>query len=153
MIGHSTHKWERFVELLQMHEIQFLLDVRTKPQSRWSPQFNVAFLAEHLPEAGIRYSHQKVLGGKDPRPIPEIRAAIEQLLPLEKACMMCSEGDYLECHRHYLLAPVLLELQVPIIQIRPTGEAVEDTGPSAKTLKKMRQFLPNALGPAQTLLF
>jgi hypothetical protein len=39
-IGHSTQSQERFVELLNHHQIKALCDVRSKPYSRNNPQFN-----------------------------------------------------------------------------------------------------------------
>ena len=39
-IGHSTHTYERFIELLQRAGITAVADVRTSPHSRHFPQFN-----------------------------------------------------------------------------------------------------------------
>jgi uncharacterized protein (DUF488 family) len=39
-IGHSTHALPRFVELLAGHGVTRLIDVRTAPRSRTTPQFN-----------------------------------------------------------------------------------------------------------------
>jgi len=39
-IGHSTQPIAEFIELLQAHGIQVLVDVRTLPYSRRNPQFN-----------------------------------------------------------------------------------------------------------------
>ena len=39
-IGHSTHDWEHFVQLLQLHKIEVLGDVRSMPYSRFTPQYN-----------------------------------------------------------------------------------------------------------------
>jgi hypothetical protein len=35
MIGHSSLEWHRFVQLLERHQITKLIDVRTRPYSRW----------------------------------------------------------------------------------------------------------------------
>lgn len=143
MIGHSNLRWEAFTALLEQSGVRRLLDVRTSPRSRWCPHFNADKLAIQLPALGIGYQHLPALGGKDPRPIPELRAAIAQLLPLpEGTCLMCSEADYHECHRHYLLAPLLLAEGVQIKQIQRDGSLTEDAGPTPATLEKMRSFLP-----------
>jgi uncharacterized protein (DUF488 family) len=39
-IGHSNHSIGRFVELLRLHGIEIVCDVRSTPYSRFNPQFN-----------------------------------------------------------------------------------------------------------------
>jgi hypothetical protein len=39
-IGHSTYSYEHFLILLQQHQIEYLIDVRSAPYSRIAPQFN-----------------------------------------------------------------------------------------------------------------
>jgi len=62
-IGHSTHPIEEFIEMLQAHAIQSVVDVRTIPKSRHNPQFNEDDLKAALQKAHIRYKHLKKLGG------------------------------------------------------------------------------------------
>ncbi len=38
-IGHSSHTAERLVALLREHAVQVLVDTRSSPYSRFSPQF------------------------------------------------------------------------------------------------------------------
>ncbi len=144
MIGHSKHPWNEFVKLLQAHRVLCLVDVRTSPRSRWMPHFNAEALARQLAEIGVAYRHLPALGGKDPLPIPELRKTIAaELLPLAAGvCLMCSEGNHVECHRHYLLAPLFLELGIQVLQIDRSGSLTEDPGPTAATLERMRAFLP-----------
>src|SRR5437762_13024920 len=63
-IGHSTRPIEAFIELLQVHGIQLLGDVRTIPYSQRNPQFNSDALAESLVKAGLEYHHLPALGGR-----------------------------------------------------------------------------------------
>ena len=65
-IGHSTRSIEEFLDLLQAHGIQLLVDVRRFPASRRYPHFNQATLAQSLHAAGIRYLHMPALGGRRP---------------------------------------------------------------------------------------
>jgi hypothetical protein len=51
-IGHSNHPIEKFIELLRLHRIDALADVRSAPASRFNPQFNKKLLAESLKCAG-----------------------------------------------------------------------------------------------------
>ena len=39
-IGHSNHEPDRFAELLLDNRIDFLVDVRSYPYSRYAPHFN-----------------------------------------------------------------------------------------------------------------
>jgi uncharacterized protein (DUF488 family) len=54
-IGHSTHSETRFIDLLQLHHITAVCDVRSKPYSRRNPQFNREDLKETLDDNGIAY--------------------------------------------------------------------------------------------------
>jgi len=54
-IGHSTHTPERFLELLALHSITAVADVRSSPYSRHTPQFNREALSEMLKRSGIAY--------------------------------------------------------------------------------------------------
>src|SRR5699024_11881552 len=54
-IGHGNKKIEDFIAELKSFEIQFLLDIRSKPYSKWNPQFNQAALDLELENNGITY--------------------------------------------------------------------------------------------------
>lgn len=64
-IGHSTHTQLQLMDLLQQHNMQVLVDVRTIPRSTKNPQFNKDTLSEVLPQQhGIKYVWMgKELGG------------------------------------------------------------------------------------------
>jgi uncharacterized protein (DUF488 family) len=135
-IGHSAHPIERFLGLLQMHQIQMLADVRSIPASRFHPQYNQARLAASLTAAGIAYhSLGDRLGGRPgdpalypggrvrnsgerfPRPDfalvmqrPWFITGIADLLAIcasGRTAILCSEEDPARCHRHLLIAAYL----------------------------------------------
>ena len=54
-IGHSNHPLPAFTALLQQHNAVTVVDVRTSPHSRYSPQFNHAALRDSLEALGIDY--------------------------------------------------------------------------------------------------
>ena len=56
-IGHSNHKIEDFIDLLKMHEISCIVDVRSAPYSRYCPQFNLDMLTLDLRAADIEYMY------------------------------------------------------------------------------------------------
>jgi uncharacterized protein (DUF488 family) len=143
-IGHSTHSWEDFSKLLAAHDIEVVADVRSKPYSRFHPQFNREALARSLEGAGRRYLFLgKELGGKpqDPdRPLadelvweyirsrPQFKEGLARLLTEArhaKVCLMCAEADPGRCHRGQLLAPELAARGVEVHHILPDGSLLE----------------------------
>ncbi len=69
-IGHSNHPIEKFLGLLREHDIAVLVDARSQPFSRFSPQFSRKALERAVTDASIRYLFMgDLLGGR-----PEARA-------------------------------------------------------------------------------
>lgn len=66
-IGHWTCPEETFIGLLHGQDIELLVDVRSSPGSRASPQFNREAMPEWLRRADIGYRHLPELGGRRPR--------------------------------------------------------------------------------------
>ena len=54
-VGHSVLSLEDFFNLLRMHEIKTLVDVRSVPYSPRNPQFNRIELNQSLTNAGFNY--------------------------------------------------------------------------------------------------
>ncbi len=54
-IGHGARKAEDFLALLKRYGIEYLVDVRFQPFSRYHPQFSQQNLKSFLEENGIRY--------------------------------------------------------------------------------------------------
>ncbi len=121
-IGHSTHPIEKFVGLLQQHDIQVVADVRSTPFSRFNPQFNRASLAYSLASAGIRYEFLgEELGARSSDPgcyengrvsyarlaaTPLFRRGLEHVRDVartQRVAMMCAEREPLDCHRTILV--------------------------------------------------
>ncbi len=139
-IGHSTRSIEAFVQLLQAHGVQQLIDIRSVPRSRTNPQFNRDVLPESLQHAGIAYLHMPALGGlRHARPdspntawqnasfrgyadymqTPEFAAAIDQLIELgepKQTAIMCAEAVPWRCHRS-LVGDALAARGIPVEDI------------------------------------
>lgn len=123
-IGHSTRTLDEFVAALRSFGIRTLVDIRTVPRSRHTPQFNREELRRRLPRRGIRYTHMGELGGlRKPRPdstntawrnasfrgfadymeTPEFGAALRGLRALAReagpVAVMCAEAVPWRCHR------------------------------------------------------
>jgi hypothetical protein len=116
-IGHSNHSLEKFLELLLMHKITTIVDVRSIPQSRFSPQFNQKNLIEALTQIGCRYVFLgKELGGKrqekddEVLALPIFQEGCERLLREivgNRVALLCSEKDPAKCHRTYWVSRAL----------------------------------------------
>lgn len=63
-IGHWVNPIHEFVQMLQEHDIELLVDIRSYPGSSTSPQYNKEVLPAWLDEAGIKYMHMPGLGGR-----------------------------------------------------------------------------------------
>ena len=147
-IGHSTHPFERLVELLRPHGVEALADVRQAPRSRRVPHFDAERLAQALPRAGIAYAHLGELGGRrspardspndgwriaafrgyaDHLARAEFAAGLGRLTSLareRRTAIMCAEGLWWRCHRR-LIADVLVARGWRVRHIGPDGRARE----------------------------
>ena len=146
-IGHSTRSLDELVEALRSFGVDLLVDIRTIPRSRHTPQFNREALSRTLPERGIRYAHLKALGGlRKPRrdsantgwrnagfrgfadymDTPEFAAALEELRGLiggaGSAAIMCAEAVPWRCHRS-LVADALTAQGDTVLHIMAPGKA------------------------------
>jgi uncharacterized protein (DUF488 family) len=123
-IGFSNRAWEDTLEILEAFGIQRLVDIRTLPGSKHTPQFNREHLQEALPKANIEYVHLKKLGGlrkplkdatinaawrndsfrgyADYMQTPEFETSLNELIRLfvEKTTVYaCTEAVFWRCHR------------------------------------------------------
>lgn len=156
-IGHSNYPEERFLELLKLHEIEVVFDVRSHPYSGYSPQFNRETIEATLSKHEIGYVYVGwELGGRTEEPhlldsgrVNYQRLAksllfqrgLETLLQeggQRRGAMMCAEKDPMVCHRSILISRNLLERGIEILHI------LEDAG--IETHDEMEQRLLKTLG-------
>lgn len=119
-IGHSNKPITDFLDLLEKHQIEVLVDVRTIPRSRFSPHFNEKPLGSSLAKRSIKYLNRgQNLGGRGVNVGYE--EAIEELVELARqgvrVCVMCSEADYTKCHRYSTITPSLHRHDVEVFHI------------------------------------
>ena len=143
-IGHSTRPLEQFIDLLQVHGVTLVADVRTVPRSRHNPQFNRDTLPEALAAAGIGYRHLAALGGlrrtspgspntgwrnasfrgfADYIQTVEFAAGLDELLGLTQqwqVVIMCAEAVPWRCHRS-LIADALFARGILVEHIVSAG--------------------------------
>ena len=139
-IGHSTHPTERIIELLNLHEITAVADVRSHPYSRFNPQFNRENLRAALKAAGISYVFLgRELGARtDDRScyvdgtVQYDRLAGTKLFQKglmrvaegvrgHRVALLCAEKDPLTCHRSILICRHLAALGVGAQHILDDG--------------------------------
>lgn len=103
--GHSNHDPETFIARLKQHEITMLVDVRSKPSSRF-PHFQRDNLIRLVRGNEIDYRFGgNVLGGMGnvqvdaPLFVTKMDAILEFTQDGHRVAMMCSEGHPCDCHR------------------------------------------------------
>lgn len=118
-IGHSNRSLNEFVTRLKDYDIERLVDVRTRPYSRYCPWFNKNSLSEQLASYGIVYDFKgERLGGLGEN--TDYYGAIGELAELaktERIAIMCSESDFKKCHRHTMIEPDLMKRDVKVEHI------------------------------------
>jgi len=108
-LGHSNRSIEEFVGLLKKYGIKTLVDVRSKPYSKYNPHFNRDIFAKSLADNGVKYYWAgKFLGGFFDGGLDnkQFLQKINKVLDLSRestTVMMCSEAQPEKCHRAYRL--------------------------------------------------
>lgn len=141
-IGHSTRSLDELIDLLRVHGVQRLADIRRFPGSRRYPHFSRESLSESLPQHGIDYVHVVELGGRR-APLPdspntawrndqfrgyadhmntrEFSEALDRLLASGKStAIMCAEAFPWRCHRN-LVADELTRRGCEVVHILGPG--------------------------------
>lgn len=141
-IGHGNKDIQQFIEELHSFDIRYLVDVRTKPYSKWNPEYNQAPLKTHLSQAGIAYVYMgDVLGGmpNDPSCYTDGHIDYSKMAKKEsfleglkrlitangkqiKLAVMCSESEPSMCHRSKLIGQELLKREIMMSHIVGKGK-------------------------------
>jgi uncharacterized protein (DUF488 family) len=137
-IGYGRRTIAHFLALLHQHQIACLIDVRSRPFSRFNPDFSRKRLEAHLSEAGIEYVFLgETLGGMPGDPscyspegkidYTEVRQRAffhEGLSHLHRfreqgvrAALMCAETKPEMCHRSRLIGAALAEQGIEILHL------------------------------------
>ena len=153
-IGHSNIPLSEFLSLLEKHKIESVVDVRSRPVSKYVPHYNKGMIEYYLKTAGVGYHYiadevfGNRLGGfpKDPecyehdsvsyeavRTRKWFQEALSELMEYaneRKVALLCAEENPYRCHRHNLLTQSLLAKGVAVCHIRGDGsleKAVKET--------------------------
>ena len=137
-IGYGAREIEEFHAVLKSYQIDYLIDVRSKPYSRYKPDFSKQALERHLLDQSIRYVFMgNTLGGQPEdrdcydedgkvdydkcrnKPfylngIQRLRRAWERQLHV---VLLCSEGKPEMCHRSKLIGQTLVDEEIGVAHI------------------------------------
>ncbi|HEX7839650.1 MAG TPA: DUF488 domain-containing protein [Kofleriaceae bacterium] len=146
-IGHSKHPIDRFLGLLRQHGVESLVDARSHPFSRFSPQFTRKPLEQAVRDAGVRYAFLgNALGGRPAQPecydehgkldyarverLDVYQRGIDELLDeaaRRQTCVLCAEEDPSRCHRRLLITRTLVQRGARVLHIRGSGAIEPET--------------------------
>ena len=138
-IGHGNKTIEEFVSELHSYDIQFLIDIRSMPYSKFSQHFSQQALKVLVEKEHIKYVYMgKELGGLpthdstcftsdgkvDYDKLKEkdfFKEGLQRLLKANsqgiKVCIMCSESDPKMCHRSKLIGEELKNFGITLQHI------------------------------------
>ena len=161
-IGHSNHTPEVFINLLVRHGVDEVVDVRSAPYSRYTPQFNYEEIQRMLDDIGISYTYLGgELGGRtadracydaDGRvqydrvaatdtfddALRQVARAADERRPV----LLCTEKEPLECHRTLLVARALADRQVAVAHVHSDG-SLESFDDSINRLLDLHKLPPH----------
>lgn len=158
-IGYSDYSFDKFLVLLNKFTIDRIIDVRSAPYSKRTPQFNRELLKVDLKERDIEYVYlgDKV-GGRcsDPKVLFEdgqvdfekvretevFKQGLEEIIALAqgKGCvaLMCAEKDPFNCHRFVLISRALSLHGAEVRHILEDGSYVSNEELEERLLKKYK---------------
>jgi uncharacterized protein (DUF488 family) len=141
-IGHGSKEVNEFLEELKSFDIRYLLDIRSRPFSKWYPQYNQFELQSFLEANGIKYvflgddlgglPSDRSCYGADGKVIYELvkdkdffKNGVRRLITANEkqinVVVMCSESKPEECHRSKLIGEELLRSNISIKHIVSKG--------------------------------
>lgn len=147
-IGHGNRKPEDFLALLKDFGIEYLIDVRSQPYSKFNPQFNQNDLKYFLERNGIKYVFMgDSIGGRpkdascydnegkvDYEVVKTKEFFLNGIERLKTAyskdihvVIMCSESKPCECHRSKLIGKVLMTDNIELKHIDEKGKVKDQT--------------------------
>ena len=117
-VGHSTHPIEYFIGLLKQNNVQYIIDVRSTPYSKYASQYNSEELKTSLLKEDILYFHMgKQFGARQEKrkyypdgyldfelfreseDYKKGLLSIKEGLKRYNIALMCTEKNPIDCHR------------------------------------------------------
>jgi hypothetical protein len=163
-IGHSNHAVERFVELLRMHNVAAVADVRSAPYSRYIPHFNKEPLQAALRAREIAYVFLgRELGARTEDRLCYVEGKVQfdrlsgtalfrqgldrvrEGVRSHRIALLCAEKDPVTCHRMILVCRHLRGDEIDIRHIHDDGRLESN--------REAERRLMQQLGVPETDLF
>lgn len=144
-VGHGTASRDEFTRLVREAGVEVVVDVRSAPGSRRSPQFGRPEMQVWLPGAGVGYRWEPRLGGFR-RPAPdspnialrhaafrgyadymtsdvfgEALAGLAAEATRQVTAVMCAETLWWRCHRRLIADAAVLLCQAAVWHLRHDG--------------------------------
>lgn len=144
-IGYGSRSGPQVLELLESHGIELVVDVRTKPYSRFRPEFGREAFEAVLGHRGLGYRFMgDTLGGRPLDPRCYIDGKVDYTLCRATAgfqegmadllraasgprrvCLFCSEEAPQMCHRSKMIGVAWTELGGEVRHIDVSGQLVD----------------------------
>ena len=130
-VGHSNQSQEEFLELLKKHDVNCIVDVRSVPASKYTPQFNMVSLKKKKKKNDIQYRTDSLniegqVDFEQAVRTTNFNRGVERLMNgLQKGfriSLMCSEANPLECHRFSLVSRYFYDNGLDVQHILKDGE-------------------------------
>lgn len=141
-VGHSQHTPDYFVTLLKKYNINYVLDVRSTPYSKYAEQFDKEIVSALLEKVDIKYSFMGNFFGA--RPVEVSLYSDEGYLDFERVtqsdrfnkgmknvilglehenriALMCTEKDPIDCHRAIMISRAFDKNEFEVNHILPNG--------------------------------
>jgi len=141
-VGYGNRPWDEVVALLRRYEIAYVLDVRSRPFSKFRPEFRHDLLRDACAQAGLHYAYVgQALGGMPTDSVyldaagkpdhakmavrPAFRQAMQRLATAHelghRCALMCGCLRPNQCHRGKLIGPELIRAGLPFRHIDAEG--------------------------------
>lgn len=140
-IGYGNRPLDEYLALLRRYNIEYIVDIRSQPYSRFHPDYSKASLENTLKRAGLHYVFLgALLGGRPTDEACYVNGKVDYALLRAKPfyqqgiarlaharakaiCMalMCSEQKPEECHRSKLIGSTLRAQGIEVMHIDETG--------------------------------
>jgi len=145
-IGYSNHEVEKLIALLNLHQIQYILDVRSAPYSQRNPQYNRENIKLKLEKnnicyvfmgnlLGARYENpdlyffdKQVVDFKKIRKLESFKQGVKRVIDYlgqnNRIALMCAEKDPFNCHRFVLISYSLVKEGIVVKHILDNGSVI-----------------------------
>jgi len=157
-IGHSTFTVEEVLKKLTDNNIEYLMDVRSYPYSKFASQFNREPFSRFLEEHGVHYFFMGNRFGARPA---DRTLYTNGVLDFEKVretsfykegedsilkglahgvtmAFMCTEKDPMDCHRAIMVARGFALQGFPVVHIMADGSLTSQEDLDERLLRKYR---------------